>query len=380
LKYSVMADHLINYNMVLKLKYMKKNLLILYYGRDYGGGDVFLKNLVPALAEKYNVVIAAVYQAKRLREELPVKFYRIPVKKFYLLFGVFHFARLLIKEQINILFVQELALSVYARFFQIFFHKLKHLAVIHANFRYIPYKGPFRKLTIPIIYILNKISYRCVDKFVCVSNDLKKSLAKEGVPSSRIEVVYNGIMIPEKTPEIRSSEVAQIAYIGRLSYEKGIDYFLQIVQRAIERDEKMGFHVFGEGRCHEQVEEVQKRYPNKLFYHGFVADVFQKHEIDILVMPSRNEGLPFTALNALAYGVPMIASNVGGLGEIINDGVNGILCQVGDLDSYYTSILRLKNDVDLRRKMARNSRNLAQNKFNLRVMCDRYLQILNISA
>ncbi len=265
----------------------KETLLIFHYGKDYGGGDVFIENVLPALQQEYSVVLATVYPARRLKNKLNIKSYTIPVKKFYLFFGLFHFLYMLIRERVKILFVQDIVLSLYARFFQLVFFRLRQVVVIHANIGHFRYKLPFAQ---GIIKRLNRLTCVLVDRFVCISEYLARGLVQQGVAAAQMEVVYNGVLEPSAFPRAKTTGHLRIAFIGRLSHEKGIDYFLALARQSIERKERLEFHVFGAGEYAGQVKNMHALYPHQLYYHGFMTDIFKQFHIDVLVVPSRDEG------------------------------------------------------------------------------------------
>ncbi len=84
-------------------------------------------------------------------------------------------------------------------------------------------------------------------------------------------------------------------------------------------------------------------------------------------------------MEALSYGIPLVAFNVGGLGEVVNDRENGLLCPSGDVEALSQAVLELKNNAQLRGKFALNAKKAAQTKFNLHKMRERYLAILRTS-
>ena len=121
----------------------------------------------------------------------------------------------------------------------------------------------------------------------------------------------------------------QIAFVGRLEYEKNPTLFCQLAL-AFQEDE---FHVYGDGS---QRAQLERKGPENLYFHGAVNDIDKRWAlIDVLVIPSLQEGLPLAALEAMANNVPVIASAVGDLPELIEHNVNGFL--------FDGSVLHLEN-------------------------------------
>jgi hypothetical protein len=130
------------------------------------------------------------------------------------------------------------------------------------------------------------------------------------------------------TTEVKLSNGDQIAFVGRLSIEKGPDYFLQLSHRFPETF----FHFYGDGPL---TPDLESSAPENLHFHGQqneMETVWPK--IGLLIMPSRHEGLPMAALEAMARGIPVLASNVGALDQLIEPNTNGWLTTAGDIDQF----------------------------------------------
>ncbi len=119
----------------------------------------------------------------------------------------------------------------------------------------------------------------------------------------------------------------QIAFVGRLSEEKGPDRFLRLASEFPQQQ----FHLYGDGP---QMAALRQTAPKNLQFHGQQDDMTPLWQnIGLLVMPSRHEGLPMAALEAMARGIPVLASNVGALDQLVEDGTNGWLVENGDQEA-----------------------------------------------
>jgi len=118
----------------------------------------------------------------------------------------------------------------------------------------------------------------------------------------------------------------QIAFVGRVSTEKGPDYFLQLATHLPAFD----FHLYGDGP---QLAEIQAEASSNLQLHGQQDDMSTVWpNIGLLVMPSRFEGLPMAALEAMARGIPVIAFDVGAFNKLIEPECNGWLAEPGNIE------------------------------------------------
>jgi glycosyltransferase involved in cell wall biosynthesis len=118
----------------------------------------------------------------------------------------------------------------------------------------------------------------------------------------------------------------RIAFVGRLSEEKAPDLFCTLMARSQVEAE---WHVYGDGPMRAALE---REYGDRITFHGLVTDMAAVWPtVGLLVMPSRFEGLPMAALEALTWGVPVMASRVGDLANVVIPDRTGWLFDVGDL-------------------------------------------------
>lgn len=141
-------------------------------------------------------------------------------------------------------------------------------------------------------------------------------------------VIANGVAVPPAPPVARGR---QVAFVGRLSVEKGPDLFCELAERMPQLD----WHVFGDGPMRGSLTE---RYGDRVAFHGAVPTL-DPHwpEIGLLVMSSRAEGLPMAALEAMAHGVPVAAFDVGALAAL-TEGDRGWCVAPDDLDGLAAAI------------------------------------------
>lgn len=148
---------------------------------------------------------------------------------------------------------------------------------------------------------------------------------KEKIPS-QTTLLNNFIAIPESTPICEqldntdnTDKTYHVGFVGRLSHEKAPDRFVALAQSMTNHQ----FHIFGDGP-ERQILEHSK--PDNLTFYGHQTSMENAwRTIDVLMIPSRYEGLPMAALEAMARGIPVIASKVGNLPQLIVDQENGYI-------------------------------------------------------
>lgn len=197
------------------------------------------------------------------------------------------------------------------------------------------------------------------------------------IDQNKISVIPNGIELEKYDFKASyNKEIFKIAFVARLSIQKQPILFLKVAKIAKETKKPFLFYLVGNGELLELCQKYVKR--NNL--EGFV--VIRKftndinkflNEMDILCIPSLAEGLPVTGLEAMAIGVPVVATDVPGWNDIIINKVNGCLTEK-DANLIFESIDNLYNDQDLYNVIKLNGKKTAQ-KYTNQIMSAKYLEL-----
>jgi glycosyltransferase involved in cell wall biosynthesis len=226
------------------------------------------------------------------------------------------------------------------------------------------------------------VSRLAADAVVFVSNDVQTS-AKSAGPHTLQKVVYNGFEpLPPSTDlslEGFDSDrrLFNVGIIGRLVGVKGHAHLLEAMERLRGLD-NLRLYVFGDGplETHYRSQVEQAGLTGVVRFMGFrpnVQDYLRR--LDLLVMPSLHEGLPFTLLEAMYHRIPIVASRVGGLAEVIRDDVDGVLVRPGDPAELADAIERLYRDANRRKQISDNAYQTVVSKFLIDSMADQYLAV-----
>lgn len=210
--------------------------------------------------------------------------------------------------------------------------------------------------------ILNKS-----DLILVLSKRWKSDIAKK-CSNPNIKVLYNPTKV--KKINLRNSDKVNVLFMGRLGKRKGA---YDIVEAAKYIDNKLvKINMYGDGEINELRELVQKNGLNdKLDIPGWIkGDDIEKayRNSDIYILPSYNEGLPMSVLEAMSYGLPIISTPVGGTPEAVEDGINGYLIQPGDYKALAEKIDFLSNNKLIRDKMSQQSHFMAGERFDVKVI------------
>lgn len=146
----------------------------------------------------------------------------------------------------------------------------------------------------------------------------------------------------------------QIIFAGRLSREKGIDSLISIAQKI---SDEIHLIILGAGPEEQKIKDLVKKYKNIHFlgYKNKKETISLIRGSDVLIQPSLQEGISSTLLEAMACNTAIIASDIGGNNELIETGINGILVETHDIDSFVQQITNLINNKQLRQLLVKNA-------------------------
>ena len=257
--------------------------------------------------------------------------------------------------------------------FQIFAKafKKKNISVVHQA----------RNITkAKICHYLWKKHYMLADDIVAISDDVKEDVEKiYGVNSEKIVVIYNGLKLEkfEKIEDVELEGEPAILYVGRLEPIKGPDILVKAFSIICRKYSKAFLHMVGDGTLRKKLETLVKsqNLDKKVKFYGYVIPPYSHMKnADILVIPSRYDAMPNVALEAMACNVPIVASNVGGLKNIIIDGKNGLKAKPEPIDIAEKIMLLWKDDM-LRDKIRNFQREFIK-RFTWRKTAEEYLEIM----
>ena len=216
---------------------------------------------------------------------------------------------------------------------------------------------------------------RRVDGVVAISRMIFDLLVSAGVDSKRIRLIHSGIdarrfqMPPSESNSSR--DVPIVGTIAVLEERKGHRFLLEAAARLKEQGARVKYFLAGDGSLRAELEMLTESLDliEEVKFFGFISDtpVFLSN-IDIFVLPSLHEGLGVAALEAMAAGKAVVASQVGGLAELVVDSVTGVLVAPRDADGLAHAIARLIRDKSLARQMGLKGSERVREHFTLEQM------------
>ena len=238
-------------------------------------------------------------------------------------------------------------------------------------------------------HLKSKVNYGLLasrfDRVIAVSADVKEALVRDyALQEKHVQVIRNGIVVPETLREFRLKDYFVIGSAGRFFPVKDYPFMVEVAREVIRKNNRIYFELAGEGPMLEQIQGLIKKY--KLEEHftlrGFLHDMSIFYQgINVYLTTSLHEGIPMSVLEAMAYQLPIIAPKVGGLREIITDGVDGYLLNTRNPKDFAEKCLSLYENETLRRKMANAARQKVIREFSMKRMVqdytNTYMQIIS---
>lgn len=175
-----------------------------------------------------------------------------------------------------------------------------------------------------------------------------------------------------------TGEPFAIGFIGRLDPIKRIPDLLQAVTLLRNR---VRLEIFGEGAERRHIEDLirELKLTDRVTLHGVIADSNQAlQKIDILVLPSAAEGFGLVLIEAMAAGVPVVATNVPGIRDVVRDGVTGLLVRPFAPAELSRAIDRLLNDISLRNRLLAQARDEVTRRFSWDIVLPQYRALLGL--
>ena len=215
------------------------------------------------------------------------------------------------------------------------------------------------------------------DTVILLSNDLMPFFS-EFIDQNKITILPNSIIIPDYLRNNYSD--MNILFLGRLNREKGIFDFLESIYYISGKYPDIHAYVAGDGDLSECKLYCQKKeIENRVTFTGWISGR-QKEELlekcGIFVLPSYSEGMPIALLEAMSYRCIIIATNVGGIPEIINNGRNGFLVEPGNISQLCSCLENVLNSVN-RKEIAECAYTIVNHKYNISNNLQSLLNIYN---
>jgi glycosyltransferase involved in cell wall biosynthesis len=242
-------------------------------------------------------------------------------------------------------------------------------------------KGDLTRINTMKYGFLVKLSWRKVDKLIAISREVYNDLINCGVHKKKIIYIPNSVDTEYYIPPTSKSwdSPINILFVGRLTEEKGVNILLHAIKQVVEKGfNDLSLTIAGDGPLRGELEEMVNDLAITKYvrFAGIINNVIQYyHNSHVLVIPSNSEGFPLVLLEGMACGLAIVASNLGGNREGIEDGINGLLFAPRNETELSSKIIYFLEHPETAKQMGRISREKAVGHFSLRTNMQKYIEL-----
>lgn len=213
------------------------------------------------------------------------------------------------------------------------------------------------------------------DKVIVLGEEWKQKIGE--YCSSEIIVLNNAIKIP--TENLYNNNSNCITVLGRLGTRKGTFDIIEATKKLVEKYPNIIVNLAGDGEIDKVNLEIKKYGLEKnINVLGWIDENKRTQllkDTGIYILPSYNEGMPMSILEAMSYGIPVISTDVGSIPTVIKNDENGYIIKPGDIEKLYTLIDKLIQSSEIRLQMSSNNYNKVNKKFSIDTNIEQLLQI-----
>jgi len=223
-----------------------------------------------------------------------------------------------------------------------------------------------------------------IDGYIVNCEAIKNSLNKSrNIALEKFSVLYNEVVIPKLSPErkiYKPGTNLHLGFIGRMEKSKGIYNLIEAFGKVFQINSQITLQLFGKVYNRKNLNKaiIDTKCEHAISIEGpFTGSVYEVlSNLDVLILPSLWEGFPYVILEAMAYGVGVIATQVGGIPEIIDDGKTGILVEAGDIEQLSFAIEKIVSDQSLLKRVREGCRAKIIEQFSTLMFRKNVLNIL----
>ncbi|HSG70266.1 MAG TPA: GT4 family glycosyltransferase PelF, partial [Planctomycetaceae bacterium] len=223
---------------------------------------------------------------------------------------------------------------------------------------------------------------RLVNRIVAVSEDSRQLTIAEGIRPEKTLTIVNGIDV-EKFPYSGPAPAGPVVLVARLSPEKNVECLLRSVPEIVKVRPDFRLEIAGDGACREDLVALSAalELTNCVTFLGETRDIPSLlGRASLFVLPSLTEGVSLTLLEAMARGLPVVATDVGGNPEVVVDGETGLIVPSNDPSALAQAILRVLEDKCKSHQMGQAGRTRVEQHFDIRRMVKEYESLYSTVA
>ncbi|WP_181552517.1 glycosyltransferase family 4 protein [Desulfosalsimonas propionicica] len=217
------------------------------------------------------------------------------------------------------------------------------------------------------------------DSLVVVSDDMRQTYIQElGFNPQKVHTIHNGIELPARAKHHNTESGITVGSAGRFFPVKDYPLMVEIARTIKEKGYPVAFELAGDGPQRDIIGERISSYglDDAFLLKGHVEDMADFYAgIDVFLNTSVHEGIPMSILEAMSYGLPVVAPKVGGIMEIITDEVDGFLIKDRNPMAFAEKIIFLEDNPEILNKMGRAAMVKVEEEYSAGAMAEKYLNL-----
>lgn len=295
---------------------------------DFGGGPRHLDQLIDKLDKQYEIYVACPQgepYGTKWRNNRSIHVVEIPYRKFSAK-SLLNLRDVIKREGIDIVHSHGNGAGLYSRMLKMLCYNVK---VVHTYHGISDSYASSLKATASLI--IGRMLAPFADWYICVSNGEKKmAIERHFSKDNNTLVIYNGIEDSHHAARLEQRKPVNFVSLSRFDYQKNMDAMYQIA-KAFKDDDRITFTWVGDGEDKDRLEKSAKEEGLKITFTGFsTTPSMYLEQADWYISTSRFEGLPYGLIEAASVGLPILASDVKGNNEVVEDKVSGFLFKTED--------------------------------------------------
>jgi len=299
--------------------------------------------------------------------------------------AIFRLARLIRRERPQILHTHTAKAGAVGRLAALLAGRARPPIVVHTFHGHV-LRGYFARPLTLSFRLLERVLAWWTTCLIAVSPEVRDDLVALGVaPASKFTVIRLGIELEQRTgarvdagAETRrvmgvAPDVFLVGWVGRMTAVKRTDDLLETLRVLVDLGVDARLCLVGDGPDRDPLEQraSQLGVVQRCLFVGYQEDVAPFYDaFDALLLPSANEGTPVSVIEALAAGCPVVATRVGGVPDVVRDGVDGFLAEVGDVETLARHLAELAADPERRRQMGESGRARVLTRYSVERLVD----------
>lgn len=298
--------------------------------------------------------------------------------------AIFRLARLIRRERPAILHTHTAKAGAVGRLAALLAGPARPPIVVHTFHGHV-LRGYFNVPMTVGFRLLERVLARWTTALVAVSPEVRDDLVALGVaPASKFTIVRLGIELEQRVGGDETGLETRrlmgvtptdfvVGWVGRMTAVKRTDDLLHTLRRLVDLGVDAKLCLVGDGPDREPLEQKAHELGvvKRCLFVGYQEEVGRFYDaFDAMLLPSANEGTPVSVIEALASGCPTVATRVGGVPDVVRDGVDGFLVDVGDADAMATRLAELARDPELRARMGAAGRERVVERYAVERLVD----------